>query len=180
MDWSTLTPAIFSLIGVALGTVGSVLATYYAHRSSQEQQRFQAKTALREERKEIILEYLLAVEHCWRFLDGLWGRRPLVAVDGKPLPKNLVQQEAAHRSHEIWYQQQKLTLVTDPPIPELGLKLTQKIHQAIYDADSITVSLWQHLNPAQDEFLAAANADLTKLTMSRGSEGLAVTDSPRR
>src|SRR5437763_1520381 len=103
MDWSTLAPAIFSLLGVALGTAGSVLATYYAQRSSREQQRRQVKIARRDERKEIILEYLLEVERCWRFLDGLWGRRPLVTVDGKPLPEDLIQQEAAHRSHEIWY-----------------------------------------------------------------------------
>ena len=166
MDWSTLAPAIFSLLGVALGTAGSVLATYYAHRSSREQQRRQIETALREERKEIILGYLLEVERCWRFLDGLWGRRPLVSVNGEPLPKDLIAQEAAQRSHEVWYHQQKLTLVTKPAIHELGYKLAQKIHQAIYDADSITVGLWEHLHPTQDEFLAAANADLTEVTRS--------------
>jgi len=164
MDWSTLAPAIFSLLGVALGTAGSVLAAYYAHRSSREQQRRQIKTSLREERKQIILEYLLEVERCWRFLEGFWGRAPLISVKGEPLPKELTTLEAAQRSHEIWYQQQKLALITEQPIPQLGLKLTEKIWQAIYRADSITVGLYQHLHPAQEEFLAAANKYLTDET----------------
>ena len=29
MDWDSLGPAVFSLIGVALGTVGSLLGVYY-------------------------------------------------------------------------------------------------------------------------------------------------------
>jgi hypothetical protein len=80
MDWSTLAPAIFSLLGVALGTAGSVLAAYYAHRSSREQQRRQIRTSLREERKQMILEFVLEVERCWRFLEGYWERAPLVSV----------------------------------------------------------------------------------------------------
>jgi len=87
-------------------------------------------------------------------------------VEGKPLPEDLIQEEAAHRSHEIWYQQQKLTLVTKPPIPKLGLTLTEKIHNAIYNRESITegegLSLYEHLNPAQEAFLEAANADLSE------------------
>jgi hypothetical protein len=164
MDWSTLAPAVFSLLGVALGTAGSVLAAYYAHRSSREQQRRQIRTSLREERKQMILEFLLEVERCWRFLEGYWERAPLVSVKGEPLPKELIELEAAQRSNELWYQQRKLALVTEQPIPQLGLELTEKIWQAIHRADRIKVSLYQHLNPAHEEFIAAANKYLTDET----------------
>ena len=54
-------------------------------------------------------------------------------------------------------------LITEQPIPQLGLKLTEKIWQAIYHADR-DEGLYQHLHPAQEEFLAAANKYLTDVT----------------
>jgi hypothetical protein len=53
MDWATLGPAVFSLVGVALGTIGSLLGVFYAQRTAREQARLQHLTARRTERKEV-------------------------------------------------------------------------------------------------------------------------------
>lgn len=55
-----LAPAIFSLIGVALGMAGSLFGVYYAQRTARQQVRLQHATAMRNERKEVFLEYLEA------------------------------------------------------------------------------------------------------------------------
>jgi hypothetical protein len=108
MDWNSLGPAVFSLLGVALGTIGSLLGVYYAQRSAREQARLQHSAAMRIERRDIYLEYLSAIENSWSFLDGLWGRQPLTSADGVPLKDDAVDREAAIRNHEVWYYQQKL------------------------------------------------------------------------
>ena len=62
MNWSSLAPAIFSLLGVAVGTAGSLLGVYFSTRTAKEQAKAQQAAELRLERKEIILEHLKEAE----------------------------------------------------------------------------------------------------------------------
>ena len=160
MDWSTLGPAVFTLLGVVLGTIGSLLGVYYAQRTAREQARLQHSAAMRVERRDIYLEYLRAVENSWSFLDGLWGRQPLTASDGSSLAEDAVDTEAAIRNHEVWYYQQKLALVASNEARNAALDLTKKIYEATFHREQITESLWRYLDPTQEAFLAAAREDL--------------------
>jgi hypothetical protein len=128
MDWATLGPAVFSLVGVALGTIGSLLGVFYAQRTAREQARLQHLTAMRNERKEVLLDYLGAVEDSWVFLDGLWGRQPLVSKSGEPISGEAVEREAARRNHDVWYQQQKLNLIASDPVRGAALALTKALY----------------------------------------------------
>lgn len=160
MDWTTLGPAVFSLLGVALGTTGSLLGVYYAQRSAREQARLQHAAAIRTERRDIYLEYLHAVENSWSLLDGLWGRQPLTSVDGHPLGEDDVDREAALRNHEVWYHQQKLALVAPDAVKHAALKLTQAMYNATFHRERVAEEHWRYMDPIQEAFLQAARDDL--------------------
>ena len=160
MDWNSPGPAVFSLLGVALGTVGLLLGVYYAQRTAREQARLQHSAAMRIERRDIYLEYLSAVENSWSFLDGLWGRQPLTSADGVPLKDNAVDREASIRNHEVWYYQQKLAVVASNEARNAALDLTKKMYEATFHRERVTESLWRYLDPTQQTFLAAARKDL--------------------
>jgi hypothetical protein len=170
MIWTTLAPAVFSLLGVALGTTGSLLGVYYAQRTAREQARLQHTATMRNERRDIYLEYLTAVENSWSFLDGLWGRQPLTSVDGQPLAEDQVDREAAIRNHEVWYHQQKLALAAPEHVKAAALKLTQAMYEATFHRERVTPGLWRFLDPIQEAFLRVAREDL-ELSLAAGPTG---------
>jgi hypothetical protein len=157
MNW---VPAVFSLLGVVVGASGSFLAVYYAQRTTREQARLQHEAAMRNELKEVLLEYLSVVEDSWAFLDGLWGKQPLVSKAGERLSDEAVDQEAARRNHDVWLYQQKLNLVASSAVRQSALKLTGHLYEATFHRERIETGLWQYLAPAQEQFLAAAREDL--------------------
>lgn len=160
MDWTSLGPAVVALLGVALGTIGSLLGVYYAQRTAQEQARLQHSAAMRTERRDIYLEYLRAVEDSWSFLDGLWGHQALISANGEPLAGQAIDREAAIRNHEVWYFQQKLALVASDNVRNAALELTKKLYEATFHRERISEGLWRYINPTQEAFLTAARDDL--------------------
>jgi hypothetical protein len=161
MDWSALTPAIFSLLGVALGTVGSLVAVFYAQKSARQQIEMRRESALRSERKEVILEYLRATQDSWSFLDGMEGKHPLTSRSGKPLEGAAIGREAAQRSHDLWHQQTKLSLVaTEEATGQRALMLTEAFMTALFQRKLIGGDLLKYLEPLQEDFLEAARSEL--------------------
>jgi hypothetical protein len=164
MNWNSLGPAVFSLLGVALGTIGSLMGVYYAQRTAREQARLEHSAAMRIERRDIYLEYLSTVEKSWSFLDGLWGRQPITSADGVPLKDDdAVEREAAIRNHEVWYYQQKLALVASDKARNAALELSTKLYEATFHRERVAQeaqSLWRYLDPTQEAFLASARKDL--------------------
>ena len=139
MNWNSLGPAVFSLLGVALGTIGSLLGVYYAQRTAREQARLEHSAAMRIERRDIYLEYLSTVEKSWSFLDGLWGRQPITSADGVPLKDDdAVEREAAIRNHEVWYYQQKLALVASDKARNAALDLSTKLYEATFHRERVS------------------------------------------
>ena len=173
MDWAQLTPAIFSLVGVAVGAVGSFLGTIFVQRTAKEQAKAEFLAARREERKVVVLAYLDAVEDSWVLMDGLWGRRPLVAKGGEPLDPGDVDREKQLRNHDVWHHQTRVNLVAPEDVRSAALALTKKIYVATFHPDRVETGLWQYLNPAQSAFLATARKDLEveELVVSPGSPG---------
>ena len=99
MNWSSWAPAIFSLIGVAVGTAGSLLGVYLSTRTAKEQAKAQQAAELRLERKTIILEYLKEVEDMQAFIRSIWYWRDSLTTDKK------LAREASIRSHQMWIYQ---------------------------------------------------------------------------
>jgi hypothetical protein len=46
VDATILLPAVFSLVGVALGTAGSIIVGYFSTRAAREQAKIQRETTL--------------------------------------------------------------------------------------------------------------------------------------
>lgn len=161
MDWAVLAPAIFSLIGVAVGAAGSFGGVLVTQRTTRQQARAQLETARRTERKETILGYLDAVEDSWMLMDGLWGRRPLVSKKGEVLNDDAdIEHERHMRNHDVWYHQTRINLVMPKPVREAALALTNRIYEATFHPDRVASNLWQYIEPAQTAFLDAARRDL--------------------
>jgi hypothetical protein len=77
--WSVLVPAVLSLFGVGLGTVGTLVGRHLSTRVSTRQQDAQQWAAHRAELKASVLQFLGAVRHVQRagssagqLLDELW------------------------------------------------------------------------------------------------------------
>lgn len=160
MDWAVLGPAVFSLVGVAVGALGSVGGVLLTQRTTKQQAAAQLLTARRAEKKEAILAYLDVVEDSWVLMDGLWDRRPLVSKAGEPLEAEDVEREKYRRNHDVWYHQTRINLVTPNLVRKAALRLTQSIYDATYHPEKIETGLWEHVGPVQAAFLEAARNDL--------------------
>ncbi|GAA4866797.1 hypothetical protein [Actinomycetospora straminea] len=161
MDWAVLGPAVFSLVGVAVGALGSFGGVLITQRTTKQQAAVQLAAARRTEKKDAILAYLDVVEDSWVLMDGLWGRRPLVSKAGEPLDDAAdVEREKHRRNNDVWHHQNRLNLVTPEPVRTAARTLTQRIYEATYHADQVETVLWKHVSPAEAEFLEAARKDL--------------------
>src|SRR5262245_40409146 len=154
MQWTTIAPAIFSLIGVVIGTAGSFAIGYATMRTTREQTRLQQLAELRAERKEIILEYLREMQNAHDLVMRLW-HHPETCPPGSELDE-----EKAARDSELWFHQKKLLLVASNELRTASLRLTETISDALYDTRPEGVNFWDFIDPAQDKYLAAAQKDL--------------------
>src|SRR6266516_4714175 len=76
MDWTQVTTAIFSLVGVGIGAAGSLIAAFFATRTSSQQARAQRQAELRLERKEMLLDYLRAAQAAHDYAARIWESAP--------------------------------------------------------------------------------------------------------
>jgi hypothetical protein len=154
MNWTTLAPAVFSLAGVAIGTVGSLTVGYFTTRTAREQTRVQQAAAFRAERKDTILEYLRAMQAFHDFVLRVWEHAPDLPEGHKS------SREAAQLESELWFYQKKLLLVASEPLRKASLSFTEKLDEALYQARPAGVEFWDFIDPAQDRFIDAARSDL--------------------
>jgi hypothetical protein len=160
VNWSNLAPAVFSLLGVAVGTVGSLLGVHLSTRTAKEQARAQQVAALRLERKEIILEYLKEVEDMQAFIRSIWHRRDSLATDRK------LSREASIRSHQMWIYQKKVHIVASKHLREACLAFTEKLDACLGFTDEHGeqipdgTNFWLFIDEKQDRFLDAARDEL--------------------
>lgn len=156
MEWSSLAPAAFSLIGVAIGTTGSIAVGYFTTRTTREQTRIQQIASLRTEQKEIILEYLRQMQTFHDFAVDIW--HPTDEVPARNPDE--IRREARQRSTELWFSQKKLLLVASPKLREASIGLTEKLEDAIYKDRPPNIEFWPYIDAAQDCFLEAARVEL--------------------
>jgi hypothetical protein len=154
MDSTVLIPAIFSLVGVALGAAGSVAAAYFATRTSNEQARAQQQAELRAERKAMLLDYLRAAQKAHDYAARIWENSP-------DLPDETVRrQEIAQLDSEMWFQQKKLLLVATAPLRSASVAWSERITLALEIPRPTEEGFWNFIEPIQSDFLSAARIDL--------------------
>jgi hypothetical protein len=153
MNWALLLPAIFSLVGVAIGASGSLASSYFATRMSSEQARTQRQGELREERKGMLIDYLHAAQAAHDYASKIW--------DGAPdLPEEPARrQEAARLDSEMWFQQKKLLIVATAPLRSASVAWSELLSTAL-EVSRPAGSFWDYIEPTQSEFLKAARVDL--------------------
>ena len=157
MNWSSWAPAVFSLLGVALGTTGSLVGSYLSTRTTKEQAETQQAAALRLERKEIILEYLKETQDVQAFIRSIWYRRESLATDEE--------REASILSHQMWFFQRKVHLVASKQLREACLAFTEKLDVCLFNNDAGEqiphgANFWDFIDAEQDRFLDAASDEL--------------------
>jgi len=160
VNWSSLVPAVFGLLGVAVGTAGSLFGVHLSTRTAKEQARAQQLAALRLERKEIILEYLKEVQDMQAFIRGIWYRRESLAKDKE------LSREASIRSHQMWFYQRKVHVVASKQLREACLAFTEKLDACLGFTDEPGeripdgTNFWLFIDDEQDRFLDAARDEL--------------------
>src|SRR4051794_31584669 len=102
MNAALLLPAAFSLVGVAIGAVGTLFAAYLATSTSREKARWDQLSALRQERKLFLLEYLRAAQNSHDFAAQMWNEQRAV----RELPENA--RRFIEIDSELWLHSKKL------------------------------------------------------------------------
>lgn len=102
---STLAPALFSLLGVALGSVGTLVGQYLTSRTSLRQLDLQQVAVLRAERKEAIMQFLSVVREVERLGSDMTDRL----------------------ENDLWLAQQAVDLVCSEPVRGATYRLARHV-----------------------------------------------------
>jgi hypothetical protein len=155
MDWASLTPAIFSLVGVAIGTLGSLTVGYFTTRTTREQARMQRDAALRSERKDAILEYLSIVQDCQNHL-------VLCTVESAEPPPGWDQKrEWSRLDDRLWFHCKKLLLMAQrEPLRIAATALAEAVDSAMKNKVPEGIHWWDYVDPFEERFLDSAREDL--------------------
>jgi hypothetical protein len=145
--WSVLLPALLSLLGVGIGTLGAVLGQYQSTRLSRRQQNAQEWAAQRTELRASIM----------RFLSMVHQVKPIVVPDDDSTQPQL----SNHRVlDELWLAQHELDLVA---ISENLRGAAYRYARAVSSPGRVDTAEGPRddvLRDAQREFMDAARADL--------------------
>src|SRR6266516_1881311 len=154
MDWTQVTTAIFSLVGVGIGAAGSLIAAFFATRTSSQQARAQRQAELRLERKEMLLDYLRAAQAAHDYAARIWESAP-------DLPDESVRpQEVARLDREMWFQQKQLLIVATAPLRSASVAWSERLTSALENPRPTESEFWDFIEPIQSGFMSAARVDL--------------------
>ncbi|WP_144122724.1 hypothetical protein [Catellatospora sichuanensis] len=150
MDWSSVGPAVFSLIGVVVGSVGSFLAQSFVAKVSREQAEANRRAAHRAERREAVHAFIGAAQA----VESLAQRLHVGQVRDDTEAYGLLQQ--------MWLAQRLLELVCGEAVRNSALAFTIRIRAAVWDLPPSGKShvLWEFLTPERSAFMAAARSEL--------------------
>jgi len=107
-----VTGVLLSLLGVALGTVGTLTGQFLATRGEARRHATERAAVARAEVKQAIVEFLDAVQSVEQFIDTGTSR---VGVD------DLL--------HAMWLKKKVLDLVSDPELGHVAHQYTSTLHQ---------------------------------------------------
>jgi hypothetical protein len=145
VDAATLGAIILPLVGVALGTAGTLTGQYLATRGESRRHSDQRTAALRAERKEAIARFLDAVQRVEQEIDNRRRGRPAEAEIG-----DLV--------HAMWLAKKLLELVSGADTANAAHFYAKALHgQLSGDRDDPSSAPER---PLRGEFMEAARAEL--------------------
>ncbi len=145
MDGAIVGAAILPLIGVAMGTAGTLAGQYLAVRAESRRHADQRAAAARAERKEAIVGLLDAVQRVEQVVDH--------RMRGGPSDETLVDE----RLHAMWLSKKLLELVCSPSLASVAHRYVSTLHSLA--SSSTTGSTARH-NEHRAEFMEAARDEL--------------------
>jgi hypothetical protein len=147
MSLSAVETALLPLVGVVLGTGGLLVGQYFTHRSTRQKDIADRRAALRAERKDAIVEFLLAARRAERtaalFKES--GRRP---ADSEAI------------SDEMWHMQKCLTLVAAQQLRDASQSYAGRLNQALWHGVPEDASVWEYIDKQRHQFMQEARAEL--------------------
>lgn len=146
MSAGAVATAVLPLVGVALGTVGTMTGQYLASRGEARRQRAQRDGERRAERKTAIVDFMAAAQRVEQYLDALRHSR---AVPDGPVDD---------RVHELWLAKKVIELVCGFELAGAAHRYTSVLSRASRSADPRASATEQ--KAARGEFMEAARRDL--------------------
>ncbi|MGY0231339.1 hypothetical protein [Longispora urticae] len=139
---------VLPLIGVALGSAGTLVGQFLATRETKKQARANAAAALRAERKEAILAFLDIVQRVERVAERRYQNDNRF-VEGSP-----------DLTHEMWYRQKCIDIVGSRELRGPAYELADRLMKATYGKMPKGVEVWPYIGEKRDPFLKAARTEL--------------------
>jgi hypothetical protein len=149
LNWSALAAAFFSLVGVALGTAGTLLSQYLTSRATVRQAQAERSALMRTERKEAIVRFLEIVQQVERFEENLY-----ITGAGRDGP------QAAELTHKLWLAQKYIDLICSAQLREPTLRFAGALNESMWNDPPKGQTLWDLLAPSRGDFLTAARQEL--------------------
>lgn len=152
MTVSGTVAVIAPLVGVVIGSAGSLGAQYLWARASKAHARAERQAALRTERKEAVREFLDCAQEVERIAHhNFSGKRD---------------SDAGSTMHDLWYLQKCIDIVGSPELRRATYEYAQRLADAVWKempTDTQTpadVRLQRFIGDHRDRFLRAARHEL--------------------
>ncbi|MEU7988399.1 hypothetical protein AB0B56_26380 [Streptosporangium canum] len=127
MNWETLSTTVLPLLGVLLGTGGTLLGQHLATRVDRRRLEHDQLVAMRAERKAAILSFLDAAQRVEMVLDE--------RTESKKSPSEAGVQEGIH---QLWLAKKSVELVCSPELAQNAHDYTYALHASLKSPDLVT------------------------------------------
>lgn len=127
MNWETLSTTVLPLLGVLLGTGGTLLGQHLATRVDRRRLEHDQLVAVRAERKAAILSFLDAAQRIEMALDE--------RTESKNSPSEVGVQE---NIHQLWLAKKSVELVCSPELAQSAHDYTYALHVSLKSPDLVT------------------------------------------
>lgn len=127
MNWETLSTTVLPLLGVLLGTGGTLLGQHLATRVDRKRLEHDRLVVMRTERKAAILSFLDVAQ------------RIEMALDEHAEPKDSPGEADSKESlHQLWLAKKNVELVCSPELAQSAHDYTYALHVSLRSPDRIT------------------------------------------
>ncbi|MBB2748362.1 UNVERIFIED_ORG: hypothetical protein FHR35_008255 [Microbispora rosea subsp. rosea] len=117
MDWKTMSPTLLPLLGVLLGTCGTLLGQYLGTRMDSKRLAYEKRIAEHAERKSAILSFLEAAQRVEMILD----RQVECGV-------STVSSDTEEALHQLWLAKKSVELFCLPSLAQNAHNYTRALH----------------------------------------------------
>ena len=153
MDWSNAAPAVFGLLGVVIGTLGTLAVQLLVNRTAEARFRYERDEAVRQEKKEAISSYLEIAQQLEELLEAAFSAKD-GSNAGRPVKAVL---------HRLWVAEKRINLLSTEGLRRAAERLTSQYHQATWDGIPATdADFYSFINLSRTAFLDAARAEIER------------------